>query len=290
MAGQSHDLAAREETPSVQTPTRSVVITGATGGLGTATVQRLAGAGWQVFAADIDSPALHSLASERIVPLPVDVTDGACVDALRNRVAAHTSALAGVVNFAGVLEVGPLVELDEAAFRRVLDVNVVGTFLVMKALFPLVRAGHGRLVLISSETGWQTAMPFNGPYAMSKHAVEAYGDALRRELMLLGIPVIKIQPGAFRTGMVAGAAGRFETLAANSVDFGKQLAKATNWLPREERRAKDPAELASLIERALTERRWRAAYSINANPASSMLTRLPSRVVDRLLLLALRRD
>ncbi len=267
----------------------AAVITGAAGGLGSASVRRLAARGWQVFAADLDTPALHALRDERVTPVPVDVTDAASVGELAERVHERSPALAGVVNFAGVLEIGPVVEIDEAAFRRVLDVNVVGTFLVTKALFPAVLRGRGRVVLISSETGWQTAMPLNGPYATSKHAIEAYGDALRRELMLLGVAVVKIQPGAFRTGMVDSMMARFERMAAHSEHYASALRLAMKRLPQEERRAGDPDDLAALVERVLTARQVRPAYRIHTNPRARALDRLPARVTDRLLMAAFRR-
>lgn len=273
---------------------RSIVITGAAGGLGSATVRRLADAGWRVFAADLDSPALHALAAERVTPVAVDVTDGDSVGALADMVAAATDRLAGLVTFAGIVGIGPLVEMAEADFRRVLDVNLVGTFLAVRKLFPLLHrpaadGSRGRIVLLSSETGWQTTMPFNGPYAISKHAVEALGDALRRELALLDVPVVKIQPGAFRTGMVESIMGRFERLAADSEHYRRVLLAARKRVPQEERRAGDPADLAALVERVLTAHRPRPAYRINTNPQAAALDLLPTRVLDRLLLTALRR-
>ena len=268
---------------------RSVVITGAAGGLGSATVRRLAGSGWQVFAADLDAPALHALTAERVVPVSVDVTDEASVDAMAKRVSADVSRLDAVVNFAGVLGVGPLVEIEPNDFRRVIDINLVGGFLVNRALFPLLHSARGRIVLMSSETGWQTAMPFNGPYAISKHAVEAYGDALRRELAMLDVDVVKIQPGAFKTGMVASITERFEGLAGRSQHYGKVLRLAQKRIPQEERRAGDPDDLAALIEKVLTVPRPRPAYRIHTNPQAAALNALPTRVVDRLLLTAFKR-
>ena len=268
---------------------KSVVVTGAAGGLGAATVRRLAGAGWQVFAADLDSPTLDALATDRVVAVPTDVTSGAAVEHLRDAVAARTDTLDGLVTFAGIVGVGPLVELAEADVRRVMDVNVVGSWLAVRHLFPLLHAGRGRVVLLSSETGWQPAMPFNGPYAMSKHAVEALGDSLRRELALLGIPVVKVQPGAFRTGMVESLMARFEALADASEHYERVLRAARKRIPQEERRAGDPADLAALVERALTTPRPKPAYRINTNPQSAALAALPTRVLDRLLLTALKR-
>jgi NAD(P)-dependent dehydrogenase (short-subunit alcohol dehydrogenase family) len=273
---------------------RTVVVTGAAGGLGSATVRRLSGAGWQVFAADLDGPPLHALATERVTPVAVDVTDTDSVARLRDVVAASVARLDGLVTFAGVVGVGPLVEISAADFRRVLDVNVVGTFLAVRHLFPLLHGvadggARGRIVLLSSETGWQTAMPFNGPYAVSKHAVEALGDSLRRELALLDMSVVKIQPGAFRTGMVASLMDRFEHLADASEHYRRVLLAARKRIPQEERRAGDPDDLAALVERVLTTPRPRPSYRINTNPRSAALDRLPTRVLDRLLASALRR-
>jgi len=223
------------------------------------------------------------------MPIPIDVTDEQSVDAMAEHVSAETSALDAVVNFAGVLGVGPLVEIGPADFRRVIDVNLVGGFLVNRALFPLLHAAKGRIVLLSSETGWQTAMPFNGPYAISKHAVEAYGDALRRELAMLDVDVVKIQPGAFKTGMVASIMSRFDGLAERSQHYGNVLRLAQKRILQEERRAGDPEDLAALIEKVLTVRRPRPAYRIHTNPQAAALNALPTRMVDRLLLTAFRR-
>ena len=272
----------------------SVVVTGAAGGLGSATARRLAAAGWDVFAADLDTPALHALAGQRVVPVPTDVTDGASVERLRDVVAARTEKLDALVTFAGVVGVGPLVELAEADVRRVLDVNVIGSWLAVRHLFPLLHraagdGASGRIVLLSSETGWQPAMPFNGPYAMSKHAVEALADSLRRELALLDVTVVKVQPGAFRTGMVESLMARFEGLADSSQHYERVLRAARRRIPQEERRAGRPDDLAALVERVLTMRRPKPSYRINTNPQSAFLAMLPARVLDRLLLTALRR-
>ncbi len=167
--------------------------------------------------------------------------------------------------------------------------NVVGTALVVRALFPLLKAACGRIVLMSSETGWQRAMPFNGPYAMSKHAIEAYGDSLRRELAIVGVSVVKIQPGAFRTGMVGSILGRFQAMADNSENFGRVLRLAAKRIPQEERRAGDPADLAKLIERVLNSPRPRPSYRIHTNPQAAALDRLPVAVVDRILAAAFRK-
>lgn len=263
---------------------QTVFITGGAGGLGGATAKYLAARGWQVFAADVVDEALARIGEEpNITPLRLDVTDAASVEAAAHNVAKRVDGLDGVVNFAGILAVGSLIEITEEALRRVLEVNVMGTFRVNKALFPLVLARQGRIVNISSETGWQSGMPFNGPYGMSKHAIEAYSDSLRRELRFLGIPVIKIQPGPFKTEMVAGIERHFARAAKESSHFGKLLRTLKGMTLAEQEKAHDPILVAEAVHTALTTRYPATAYSVKPDPGRVAINLLPDRAVDALL-------
>ncbi len=269
---------------------RAVAITGAAGGLGSASCRHLADRGWTVIAGDLPDAGLDQLeADPAIVPLPLDVTDPADVTAFGDAVAQRVDRLAGVVNFAGILEVGPMIEMPEHVLRRVIEVNVFGTFRVNQALFPLVERGEGRIVNISSETGWQSGGPFNGSYAMSKHAIEAYSDSLRRELMFLDIPVIKIRPGPFRTAMVESVLGRFQRAERESTRFGSLLRRTGELAAGEHGRAHDPMVLARVVERALTTARPRAAYHARPAPSRVVLECLPTRLADRAIRYALTR-
>jgi NAD(P)-dependent dehydrogenase (short-subunit alcohol dehydrogenase family) len=267
---------------------RHVMITGGAGGLGGATTALLALRGWHVFAGDLEG-ALTALAEHPgVTPLPLDVTDPASVAGAVERVASEVDGLDGVVNFAGILGVGPLIEIPEADLQRVLDVNVMGTYRVNRACFPLLLARKGRIVNISSETGWMSGGPFGGPYAMSKHAIEAYSDSLRRELMLLDVAVVKIQPGPFRTAMVGGIGAAFARRLAETTHFRAPLARTGELAARENDKANDPRLLAETVHRALTARRPRAAYSVRPDPARRALDWLPTRWADALLRLVLR--
>ena len=262
----------------------TVFITGAGGGLGGATARYLAERDWKVFAADFDAKALKALAAEAdVTPVQLDVTDATSCEAARRRVAGACDGLDGVVNFAGILAVGSVVEIDPDVIRRVLDVNVMGTVRVNHALFPLVLARKGRIVNISSETGWQSGMPFNGPYGMSKHAIEAYSDSLRRELMFLGVSVIKIQPGPFKTEMVAGIERNFARAAKESRHFGKLLRSVKGMTLAEQKKAHDPILIAETVHTALTARHPAAAYSVKPDPGRAAMHLLPDRVADALL-------
>lgn len=262
-----------------------IVITGAAGGLGAATARLFAERGWQVVAADVQPPGRQPA----LIPVRLDVTDAASVEAFARRVdELAPDGVEAVVNFAGVMSVGVLVGIDEADLHRVLDINVLGTYRVNKALVEAVRRGRGRIVNISSETGWQSALMLNGPYAMSKHAIEAYSDALRRELMFVGIPVIKIRPGPFRTGMVNGIPAAFAQAEQSAGELGWLVRRVGALAANENERAREPAELAELVWRAVTVSRPRAAYSIGADRRRTLLHYLPARIADTALRLALR--
>ncbi len=258
---------------------KSALITGAAGGLGLALVRHLAQQGWQVFAADCDQKGLDTLQGQAgIIPVFMDVTNTESIEAARDEVKHHAKKLDAVVNFAGILRVGALIEMDEALLARVLDINLMGTWRVNKVFFPLLR--HGRIVNVSSETGWHTASPFNGPYAMSKYAIEAYSDALRRELSIYGVPVIKVQPGPFKTNLVSNVVEDFNRAADNSKLFGPQLRKFGKMTAEANQKAAEPEYLASVIYQALTDKNPKAAYSVKADPQRSFLEWLPIRVAD----------
>ena len=260
-----------------------VVITGAGGGLGAATATLYASRGWQVVAADLTAPP----GGPGITPVAADVTDSDSLGALADRVRAEHGRLDAVITFAGVLGIGPLAETDPERVQHVLDVNVMGTVRTVHALWDLLRASRGRVILISSETGPQHGMPMNGAYAMSKHAIEAYGDALRRELMFLGLEVVLIQPGPFRTGMTASIRRRFQESTLPGSPFAAMAAVMGEMAAGEDDKATDPSVLAEAVWRAGTSARPRHRYAVRWDLARRLLDHLPVPVVDKALTLAL---
>src|SRR5690606_2522318 len=149
--------------------------------------------------------------------------------------------------------------------------------------FPLLRERKGRIVNVSSETGWQSGGPFNGAYALSKHAIEAYSDSLRRELMLLDMKVVKIQPGPFKTEMVRGIDANFRRAIEASTLFNDVLEKVRSLAVREEGKANDPELLAATVHRAVTAKSPKPAYSVRPDAARSALEYIPTRLADKLL-------
>src|SRR5215831_14293661 len=188
---------------------RTVVITGASTGIGHATAKLLLDKGFKVFGSvrkQADAERLRGEFGASFAPLLFDVTDEAAVLAAARevRAALKGETLFGLVNNAGIAVAGPVLELSADEFRRQMDVNVIGPVIATQAFGPLLGAdpqlkgAKGRIVMISSVAG-KNGNPLMAPYCTSKHAIEGLSESLRRELMLYGIDVVIVAPGAVKT-------------------------------------------------------------------------------------------
>ena len=272
---------------------RAFLVTGASTGIGRATALRLARAGHEVFAGvrrDADAQQLRAEGLAGVRPIRLDVTDAVSIRAASEEVAAATKerGLAGLVNNAGITTGGPLEYLDLGELRRVFEVNTIGPVAVTQAFLPLVRTGRGRIVFVTS-IGGLFAAPIIGPYAASKFALEAIGDALRLELRPWGIGVSIVEPGAVATEIfaksrrladeiIAGigpeARERYEVAARAVVDRFNGF----------ERSALPADRVAQRIEHALLSPRPRTRYLVGSDArAMAFFSRiLPTRWRDAL--------
>jgi NAD(P)-dependent dehydrogenase (short-subunit alcohol dehydrogenase family) len=178
------------------------VVTGASTGIGAAIVRDLAGRGFRAFGTVRRAGDDGALERAGVTPVRMDVTDLESIVRARDEVqrALAGAPLAGLVNNAGIPAAGPLELLPLDELRNVLEVNVIGSVAVTQAFLPLLKASRGRIVNISSVAGL-SALPFMGPYAASKSALEAISDSLRRELLPFGVAVIVIEPGSFQSSI-----------------------------------------------------------------------------------------
>jgi NAD(P)-dependent dehydrogenase (short-subunit alcohol dehydrogenase family) len=180
---------------------RSVLVTGASTGIGEACALRLDRLGHRVYAGVRSEQHAHGLrqrGSDRILPVFLDVTDQAQIDGAAKQIADGGGRLDGVVNNAGIARGGPLEYLPLEIWREQLDVNVLGQVAVTKAVLPFIRVARGRIVFIGS-IGGRVATMLMGPYGASKFAIEAIGESLRSELYPWGIGVSVVEPGAIKT-------------------------------------------------------------------------------------------
>jgi NAD(P)-dependent dehydrogenase (short-subunit alcohol dehydrogenase family) len=274
-------------------PTPTVVISGASKGIGRATALHLDAIGFRVFAGvrtEKDAHELRAAASERLEPVQLDVTSSASVASAAESIREEApTGLAGIVNNAGIVVPGPLECLPLDRLREQLEVNVIGVLAVTQAFMPAIRTGHGRVVNVSSLNG-RVASPFAGAYAISKFGLEGLSDALRMELRHWGIPVVVIQPGAVETPIWETSARRAAAIAKEIPDEGKKLygrvmTALTERAARPPKRAIPPARVARVVAHALTTRRPKTRYRVgrDARLATVLAAVLPDRLIDRLL-------
>ncbi|MDP3209060.1 MAG: SDR family NAD(P)-dependent oxidoreductase, partial [Rhodoglobus sp.] len=179
----------------------AVLVTGASTGIGRATALLLHERGFTVYAGvrrPEDGASLRAAASDRLVPLIIDVTDPEAIAAAAGEITRAGVALVGLVNNAGIAAAAPLEFVPLADFRHQLEVNVVGQLAVTQAMLPLLREDRGRIVNITSVAGL-FAGPMLGPYHASKWALEAMTDTMRMELAPWGIRVSAVEPGQIAT-------------------------------------------------------------------------------------------
>jgi NAD(P)-dependent dehydrogenase (short-subunit alcohol dehydrogenase family) len=266
---------------------KSVLVTGAGGGIGTALTRALSDRGFVVYAGVRgDAPELAGLPGVRIVRL--DVTDERSVADAAAEVAAAQgdNGLQAVINNAGIIVQGPLelVPLDE--LRRQFEVNVYGPALVTRAFLPLLRTGGGRLISVSAPTG-RVAMPYLGVLSASKAALESLSDAARVELAPWGIPVSIVQPGAMATGIFAKAetAGRKSLAGSDSEILGLYQPALDAIEKAMAGQSLSPVDtVVKVMIRALEARRPKPRYTAGRDArAVVVLSWLPTRLRDRLL-------
>lgn len=272
---------------------RSVVITGVSTGIGHATAKHLLAGGSRVFGSvrkPADAERLRAEFGAQFTPLLFDVTDDAAVKAAADQVrtALDGETLAGLVNNAGVVVPGALLDLDVSEFRTQMEINVMGPVITTKAFLPLLGAdpsltgAPGRIVMMSSVSG-HFGNPLLSPYSTSKFALEGLSESLRRELMLFGIDVVTIAPGPVRTPIWDKAEALDIARFARS-PYLPALTKLRGMLAQMAEKGLPPERIAALVHHALTDAKPKARVVASPEPIQTLIAGLlPRRWVDRLI-------
>ncbi len=270
---------------------KSIVITGASSGIGRAAALRLAKRGWRVFAAvrkEADGAQLKAEASGALESTRLDVEDKDSIAAAAAQVESRLKGrgLDGLFNNAGIGSVSPVEHTPLDLLRHVYEVNLFGQIATIQAFLPLVRQAKGRIVNTCS-VGDHLTPPFAGVLASSKAAFASMSSALRLELREQGIHVCVIEPGSINTPAVEKTLGGVEqTIAGLSPQaralYGEPLRRMASAFTRSEHAGSSPETVAVVVERALTERNPKTRYPVGKDSVKlAVLARiLPEKLLD----------
>lgn len=278
---------------------RAVVVTGASTGIGWSCAEELTKAGFHVFATvrkAEDADRLRAALGNRVTPLIMDVTDSDAVKAAGREVRAALGGrtLFGLVNNAGVAVAGPLMHMPEEEVRNQFEINVMGVVRTTQTFGPLLgvpmpddetplTGPPGRIVMISSVAG-KMGSPFLGPYAASKHAVEGLSESLRRELMLYGVDVIIVGPGAVSTP-IWEKANDLDITPYQDTEYLPILEKLRDYMVANGATGFPPKKIADTVIHALTTAKPKTRYAVVPKAFSNWTVPrlLPTRMVDNII-------
>ncbi|NOT41895.1 MAG: SDR family NAD(P)-dependent oxidoreductase [Alphaproteobacteria bacterium] len=270
----------------------AVVVTGASTGIGRGIAEALTRRGFHVFGSvrkESDAERLRSALGDAFTPVLFDVTDEVAVraGAVRVRELLKGQTLKGLVNNAGIATPGPVLHQPLADYRKQIEVNLVGAFTVTQAFAPLLGADRslkgepGRIVNITS-LGGKIGSPFLSGYCSAKHGLEGLSESVRRELLMYGIDVVIVGPGAVKTP-IWDKAEAMDTSAYAGTDYGPAMKKLSDFMAGGARDGLPVERVGELVHRVLTTSRPKVRYALAPSLFFDWIVprMLPRRMIDR---------
>lgn len=252
---------------------KDILVTGAYGGMGKATVEVLRDRGFRVFA--IDKKVGDE--QEGVIAIEADITNAESVRGAFDKVCGYTDSLCGILHFAGIYMLDSLIEMKTDDFRRIFDVNMYGVFLVNKVFMSLLKK-DSRIIITTSELAPLDPLPFTGIYAVTKAALDKYAYSLKMELQLLGISVSVLRAGAVDTGMLSVSTEALDQFCKNTKLYTCNADRFKKIVNKVEARCVSPKKIAKKAVGILEKKNPLFAYSINRNPLLLLLNILPKRM------------
>lgn len=252
---------------------KSILITGAYGGMGREATNLLSSLGYRIFALDIKKQEQ----SEGIIPIECDITSEQSIINALNVVKEHTDSLFAIIHFAGIYMLDSLVEMDTESFKKIFDINLNGVYLINKLFLPLLKK-ESRIIITTSELAPLDPLPFTGIYAITKGALDKYAYSLRMELQLLDIKVSVLRAGAVKTNMLGVSTTALERFCEKTHLYSCNATRFKAIVDSVEARNIPPLKIAQKTLKILKKHNPKFAYNINRNPLLLMLNILPKRL------------
>lgn len=249
-----------------------VLVTGAYGGMGKATVKKLTELGFTVFAMD----KVTGEPSENVIPLSADVTDEQSILSAFETVKKTTDSLYAIIHFVGIYRLDSLVEIETDDLKKIFDVNLFGATSINRTFYPMLNRG-GRIIMITSELAPLSPLPFTGIYAISKSALDKYAFSLKMELQLKGVFVSVLRAGAIDTAMLSVSTSELDKFCEMTQTYKLQAQRFKTIVDSVEAKKIPPKKLADKVIKILRKKKPSFAYSINRNPLLKIFEILPTR-------------
>lgn len=249
-----------------------VLVTGAYGGMGKATLNALVDCGYSVIA--IDKKVGES--QKGVYPIQADLTDLMSVQQAFKKVSEITTELKAIVHFAGIYTLDSFEEISEERLKRAFDINFFGVYRVNKTFLPLLKKGS-KILITTSELAPLDPLPFTGIYAVTKATLDKYAFSLRMELQLLGISVVVLRPGAVKTTLLGDSTRELDAFCDNTKLYKCNAERFKKIVNDVEARNVAPEKIAKKVVKILKKKRPKHVYSINRNPLLLLLNVLPSK-------------
>ena len=261
---------------------RTVLITGASSGIGLATAHRLIDRGWRVFAAARRLERMESLRERGAEVLPLDIASEASRRQLADAIASRVGGVDALVNNAGFGDVGPVETMSLDQVRDMFEVNLFGLMGLTQLLLPRMREQRsGRIVNVSSIAG-KFVTPGAGWYGASKHALEGISDALRLEMHRFGVQVVLVEPGLIRTGFEAVADDSMQKHCSDPI-WGSMMRNVAAGWAEGFHKGSSPEVVAQTIATALESDHPKARYRCGRESESVLVQRfMPTTLWDAL--------
>lgn len=252
---------------------KNVIVTGAAGGIGKATVNYLADNGYFVYALDLkkidEIPHVKSFAC--------DLTNQRELENVLKYMTEQNIKIDAIIHLCGIYYMDSLIEIEESKLKQIFDVNFFSVYLVNKVFLSLLKR-RGKIIITSSEVAPLDPLPFNSIYSLTKHTLENYAQALRQELNLLDYQVVVIRPGAINTGMIDASIKNVERITKETKLYKGNAPLFLKIVAKNESKTIEPIRIAKLIKKIEQKQNPKLLYKINLNFKLVLLSFLPKRM------------
>lgn len=251
---------------------RRALITGVNGGMGIATAKKFLEEGCEVFGLDIQEKSVV----DGVIYYQCDITDDLKIKAIAEDVKTKADSIDVIISLAGIYVMDSLLEIDNERLKKVIDINSLGAYRVVKNFMPLLKA-RSKVIITSSEVAPLDPLPFNGIYSISKSLLEKYAYSLRMELNLFDIDVIVFRPGAVKTALLGDSVSEMDKMCAKTVIHKDTSTRFKKIVDSVESKHVAPEKVANKLYKISEKKHPKYVYRLNNNPLLKILNALPDR-------------